>query len=88
MRTAPGSGGATRSLGDVVDLGVAAHALDRVLAGGAHAAQRVDRNKRAFSVFFIPLVPLGSSYSATCTACAATMRLTRGQADQILHGAA
>lgn len=55
---------------------------------GRRAAQRVDRNKRAFSVFFIPLVPLGSSYSATCTACAATMRLTRGQADQILHGAA
>lgn len=55
---------------------------------GNRAAQRVDRDKRAFSVFFIPLIPLGSSYSATCTACASTTRIDRGQADRILNGAA
>lgn len=55
---------------------------------GHRAAQRVDRNRRAFALFFIPIVPLGSSHTATCTACGTTMKVTRGQADQILHGAA
>lgn len=54
---------------------------------GNRAAQRVDRRKRAFSVFFIPIIPLGSSYEATCTACGATTSISRGQAQQILSGA-
>ena len=53
---------------------------------GHSAAQRIDRNRRAFSLFFIPVVPLGSSYSATCTACARTTRIDRRQADRILAG--
>ena len=39
---------------------------------GNVAAQRVDRRKRAFSLFFDPIIPLGSSYTATCTACGIT----------------
>lgn len=54
---------------------------------GHRAAQRVDRRKRAFSLFFIPIIPLGSSYEATCTACGVTSKIDRGQADQILSGA-
>lgn len=54
---------------------------------GHRAAQRVDRRKRAFSVFFIPIIPLGSSYEATCTACGTTTRISRDQAEQILAGA-
>lgn len=54
---------------------------------GHRAAQRVDRRSRAFSLFFIPIIPLGSSYEATCTACATTARIDPGQAEQILAGA-
>ncbi|WP_216695039.1 zinc-ribbon domain-containing protein [Dietzia psychralcaliphila] len=54
---------------------------------GNRAAQRVDRNKRAFSVFFIPIIPLGSSFSATCTACGSITKISGDQADQILSGA-
>ncbi|MBB1029472.1 zinc-ribbon domain-containing protein [Dietzia sp. SLG310A2-38A2] len=54
---------------------------------GNHAAQRVDRNRRAFSVFFIPIMPLGSSFSATCTACGSTTKISGDQADRILAGA-
>lgn len=53
---------------------------------GNRAAHRVDRDRRAFSVFFIPLVPLGSSFSATCTACGQRTKIDRGQADRILSG--
>ncbi len=54
---------------------------------GRRAAQRVDRRKRAFSVFFIPIVPLGSSYEATCTACGVSTGISRTQAEGILAGA-
>ena len=54
---------------------------------GHRAAQRVDRRKRAFSVFFIPIIPLGSSYEATCTACGSTTKISRDQAEGILAGA-
>lgn len=53
---------------------------------GNIAAQRVDRRSRAFSVFFIPLIPLGSSYAATCTACGVSTKIDRAQADGILSG--
>lgn len=54
---------------------------------GNVAAQRVDRRKRAFSLFFIPIIPMGSSYAVTCTACGSTTRVDRAQADGILAGA-
>lgn len=54
---------------------------------GHRAAQRIDRRRRAFSLFFIPVIPLGSSYEATCTACGVTTRIDRSRAEQILAGA-
>lgn len=54
---------------------------------GNRAAQRVDRRRRAFSLFFIPIIPLGSSHEATCTACGVSTKISRDQADQILSGA-
>lgn len=54
---------------------------------GNRAAQRVDRRKRAFSLFFIPIIPLGSSHEVTCTACGVTSKIDRGQAERILSGA-
>lgn len=54
---------------------------------GNVAAQRVDRRKRTFSLFFIPVIPLGSSYTATCTACGITTKIDRSRADGILSGA-
>ncbi|EFV93348.1 hypothetical protein BFG51_11260 [Dietzia alimentaria] len=53
---------------------------------GNVAAQRVDRRKRAFSLFFVPIIPLGSSYTATCTACGITTKIDRSRADGILSG--
>lgn len=53
----------------------------------SRAAQRVDRRKRAFSLFFIPIIPLGSSYETTCTACGVSTKIDRNKADQILAGA-
>ena len=54
---------------------------------GNTAAQRVDRRKRAFSLFFLPAIPLGSSYAATCTACGTTTKIDRDRAERILSGA-
>lgn len=54
---------------------------------GNVAAQRVDRRKRVFSLFFIPVIPLGSSYAATCTACGVSTKINRDRADGILAGA-
>ena len=54
---------------------------------GNVAAQRVDRRKRAFSLFFVPIIPLGSSYTATCTACGITTKIDRSRVDGILSGA-
>ena len=50
---------------------------------GNVAAQRIDRRKRAFSLFFVPIIPLGSSYtscshSAWPASCFATGRRSRG----------
>jgi hypothetical protein len=50
---------------------------------GATAAQVVWRRARRFTLFFIPLIPLGSTYAMQCTNCAATSRLSREEADKL-----
>lgn len=47
------------------------------------AAHRVLRRRRRFTLFFIPLFTVGTSYVDTCTWCARTRELSRQQAEQV-----
>jgi hypothetical protein len=47
---------------------------------GSPAAQVVVRRSTWFSLFFIPVIPLGSKYSSTCTLCGTATRLDKEQA--------
>ncbi|HVA04466.1 MAG TPA: zinc-ribbon domain-containing protein [Acidimicrobiales bacterium] len=47
---------------------------------GSPAAQVVARRSTWFSLFFIPVVPLGSKYFTTCTLCGVATRLDKEQA--------
>jgi hypothetical protein len=49
---------------------------------GAPAAQVIVRRSTWFSVFFVPVIPLGTTYSSTCTFCGVATRLDK---DQALH---
>ena len=49
---------------------------------GSPAAQVIARRTTWFSLFFIPVIPLGSTYSSTCTFCGVATRLDK---DQALH---
>ncbi len=48
------------------------------------AAQSIIRIKTFFTLFFIPLIPLGSKYRSTCTMCGGTIALTKDQADHAM----
>jgi hypothetical protein len=49
---------------------------------GSPAAQVVARRSTWFSLFFIPVVPLGSKYFSTCTLCGVATAL---QKEHALH---
>lgn len=55
---------------------------------GKAAAQRVIKSTNRFTVFFIPLFPLSTSYYVECTNCGGQTGLTREQADNALEWAA
>jgi hypothetical protein len=67
------------------------HRLANVFAmcGVCHspAAQGIVRVKTFFTLFFIPLIPIGTKYRSVCTMCGATSSLTREQADRAVAGA-
>jgi hypothetical protein len=48
------------------------------------AAQAVVRIKTFFTLFFIPLIPVGTKYRSTCTMCGGTIELSKDQADQAM----
>jgi hypothetical protein len=48
------------------------------------AAQGLIRIKTFFTLFFIPLIPVGTKYRSVCTMCGATSSLTKDQADQAM----
>ena len=48
---------------------------------GNRAAHRLVKQSRRLSLFFIPLVPVGSRYYDTCTACGYVMEVPRDQAE-------
>jgi hypothetical protein len=48
------------------------------------AAQPVIRVRRWFTLFFIPIIPLGTKYHTTCTMCGKSFRITGEAATQLL----
>lgn len=51
---------------------------------GTPAAQVVSRVRTFFSLFFVPVIPLGSTYRSTCSLCGRTLKITKEEADQLV----
>ena len=52
---------------------------------GVAAAHRVVRRRRWFTLFFIPVFPVGADrYTDTCINCGRVRQLTKEQADSIM----
>ncbi len=51
------------------------------------AAQAVTRVRTFFTLFFVPLIPLGSRYRTTCTFCGRSVKITRDAADHLVASA-
>jgi hypothetical protein len=48
------------------------------------AAHALTRARRYFTLFFIPVIPLGTKYFTTCTMCGHVTQITKEGADQYL----
>jgi Fe2+ or Zn2+ uptake regulation protein len=57
-------------------------------AQGHSAAHRLLRRRTKFTLFFIPLIPLGSTYHLVCTACGATAKMDAARVPEIQGEAA
>jgi hypothetical protein len=51
------------------------------------AAHAVARTRRFFTLFFVPIIPLGTKYFTTCTMCGYVTQITKEGADQYLASA-
>ena len=51
------------------------------------AAHRLVQRSRWFTLFFIPLIPVGSSRFSTCTFCGATYKVSKEDAQRMVAGA-
>jgi predicted RNA-binding Zn-ribbon protein involved in translation (DUF1610 family) len=49
---------------------------------GNHAAHRLTKRSRKFSLFFIPLLSFGTKYLDSCTACGRIIEVTKEQAER------
>ena len=49
---------------------------------GNHAAHRLTKQSRKFSLFFIPLFSVGTKYLDTCTACGRIIEVSKEQAER------
>jgi hypothetical protein len=69
---------------------VARMATVLALCGFCHtpAAQVVTRVRSFFALFFIPVIPMGTKYRATCTMCGQTSEITPEEADQAVQAQA
>jgi hypothetical protein len=61
-----------------------------VMCGHCHtpAAHALTRSRRFFTLFFIPIIPLGTKYFTTCTMCGHVTQITKEGADQYLASVA
>ena len=48
---------------------------------GHHAAHQLSKQRRRFSLFFIPLFSVGTKYLDSCTACGRAIEVSREQAE-------
>jgi hypothetical protein len=55
---------------------------------GNTAAHAIRRRVVKFTLFFIPLFPVSSTYSTQCTACGVQLKLPKEQAEQFRAPAA
>jgi zinc-ribbon family len=53
---------------------------------GNPAAHRLSQLTRKFTLFFVPLFPIGRKYALTCAACGTSTRITAEQKDSLLAG--
>jgi len=51
------------------------------------AAHPVTRIRRYFTLFFIPLIPVGTKYTTTCTLCGRSALITKETADGLVASA-
>jgi predicted RNA-binding Zn-ribbon protein involved in translation (DUF1610 family) len=51
---------------------------------GNNAAHHLARRRRWFTLFFVPVIPLGSSHQDTCTACGRVVGVSTEQAERAL----
>lgn len=51
------------------------------------AAHRLVQRSRWFTLFFIPLIPLGVTRYTTCAFCGATLKVSKQDADQMVAAA-
>lgn len=49
---------------------------------GRHAAHQLAKRVRKFTLFFIPLFPVGTKYLDTCVACGRTIEVAKQDAEQ------
>ena len=55
---------------------------------GVAATQRIVRGQNKVTLFFVPLFPIGTSWSVECSNCGAATALTRDQAEHSMRWAA
>jgi hypothetical protein len=53
-------------------------------ACGTPAAHVLTRTRRYFTLFFVPVIPLGTKYFTTCTMCGHGTQITKEGADHYL----
>jgi hypothetical protein len=51
------------------------------------AANAITRVRRYFTLFFIPVIPVGTKYSRTCTLCGRSTSISKEAADQLIESA-
>ncbi|MEU6484396.1 zinc-ribbon domain-containing protein [Streptomyces sp. NPDC046887] len=54
---------------------------------GAQVAHPLRKRTTKFTLFFVPLFRVSTSYRTQCTACGAERKLDSGQAERLLAGA-
>ncbi|MGD1053302.1 MAG: zinc-ribbon domain-containing protein [Candidatus Dormibacteria bacterium] len=63
-----------------------ATARARCQSCGQEAAHRLVKSQRMFTLFFVPLFPIGTRYVATCTYCGAARRVDAQVAKSLQTG--
>jgi hypothetical protein len=52
---------------------------------GQYGAHNLARITRRFSIFFIPLIPIGSRYEDTCTVCGRVRTVPKNEAEAAME---